>query len=237
MIFTNPQAIRYEQRVQERGTLKVHFLERRLSRARVGVRFQLGLLARFARGRRLLDFGAGNGVAVDEGRKLGWDAHGVDLNRGLAAAANEYWGFDAIYGGSLSEYGATSPKPFDAIISNQVFEHLHHPLEVGRSAVSLLNSGGVLFIDVPYAKQPAELVSRGKTLDPTAHVNHFTVRTLQELMGRVGCGVVYCSAAPSLVQLYRRFGMRRLCYPLGRISKRLLPPIGTGVCVIGRKEE
>ena len=235
MIYTNPQCVLYEKEVEHRGKLDRHFSEQSLEKSRRCASLLLGMLAKVAPGRRLLDFGAGAGVLVDEARKQGWDAAGVDLNKGLVEAAKKYWGFDAIFAGSLEAFTATDPKLFDAVVSYQVIEHIPAPLRVGRALVEMLNPRGVLYIDVPYARQPAELLSRGKSLDPTSHANHFTLRTLRSLVTRLGCEVVSSSAAPSLVGLYNRLGLRRLCYPLGRLSKRLLPPVGTGVCVIGRK--
>jgi len=235
MIFTNPQPITYTNEVKHRGVLDRHLAPDLLARNRPGVRFQLCLLSRMRSGRRLLDFGCGAGALVHEAIHIGWDAVGLDLNEGLVAAANRHWGFEALFSGTIDEFAAGGHGLFDVIVSDQVFEHLQDPLGVGRTLVSLLRPGGVLYLDVPNARQPGEWSSRGSTLDPTSHWNHFTLETLADLMARLAFKVIYRSAAPSLVRLYHRLGLKNLCYPLGMLSKRVLPPIGTGVCVIGRK--
>ncbi len=233
MIFTNPQPRNYEHDVETRGTLQRHFEPERLQGARQSARFQLAILSDASPGRRLLDFGADAGVLVDEAIKQGWDATGLDLNRGLVEAANRHWGFDAMESRSLAEFVETKPLPLDAIVSNQVFEHLLHPVEAGRLLMSMLRPGGVLYIDVPNADQLGERLSRGKTLDPTGTFNHFTRSSLKDLARRIECRTIWCSGAPSLVGVYSRMGLRQLCCPLGRISKRLLPSVGTGVSLLG----
>jgi len=236
MVFTNPQLVTYTQQVEHRGVLGRHFSPAVLDRQRRIAHFVLGLLSPLVKGRRVLDFGCGEGAFVYEALRAGWDATGLDLNQGLVEAANAHWGFHALRSGTLDEFGgAARPALFDAVVTSQVFEHLQSPVTVGRQLVSLLRRGGVLYIDVPNVAQLAERLHRGRTLDPTAHWNHFSLTTLKALVARLGCSVAYASAAPSLVEHYHRLGLTRLCYPLGRLMKRLLPGIGTGVCVVGRK--
>jgi SAM-dependent methyltransferase len=234
MIFTNPQPTDYVQRIAERGVLARHFVPAILARQRRAARLVLALVERLTPGRRLLDFGCGEGVLVHEARQRGWHSVGLDLNHGLVAAANVHWGFDALMAGTLDELSRRGPDRYDVIISSQVFEHLQRPLETGRQAVSLLKPGGLLYLDVPNVRQLGERLARGKTLDPTAHWNHFSLSTLHRLVVRLGCAPVYASGAPSLVELYARLGFARFTYTLGRLSKRLLPAIGTGACVIAR---
>lgn len=235
MIFTNPQGTGYEENVSRRGVLDRHFAPAMLERARRVARFQLAILSELSPGPRVLDFGSGAGVFVDEAIRRGWDATGLDLNRGLSQAANRRWGFNALQGGSLEECISQGVQPFDAIISNQVFEHIRRPVETGKTLVSLLRQRGVIYIDVPNAGQVTELLHRGRTLDPTAHFNHFTIASLRHLVRRIGCRPIFCSAGPSLVRLYHRMGLKRLCYSMGRLSRRLLPPVGSGVCAVGRR--
>ena len=234
MIFTNPQPTNYVQQVAHRGVLARHLVPEFLERQRRTARFVLDLLQPLAPGSRLLDFGCGEGVLVHEARRLGWNAIGLDLNQGLVDTANAYWGFAALVPGSLDEFLRSRPDPFDVIVTSQVFEHLQQPVEVGRQLVFLLKPGGLLYIDVPNVRQLGERLARGRTLDPTAHWNHFSLATLSTLVTRLGCTTVYASGAPSLIEYYHRAGLGPIAYPLGRLSKRLLPGIGTGVCVVGR---
>ena len=235
MIYTNPQRIDYLDEVEGRGALDRHFETNALEAKKRQARFLLSLLAQHAGGREVLDFGCGAGAFVAAAKEDGWQPTGYDLNGGLVQAARAHWGIDKLHTGPLEEFYASHRGSFDAISCFQVFEHLQQPVPVGKELVSLLKPGGVLLIDVPYVHQPREWISRGKTLDPTSHWCHFSLRTLSDLMRRIDCELVYRSAAPSFVSLYHRLGLKRLCVRLGIITKTMLPPIGSGVCVIGRK--
>lgn len=235
MIYTNPQPTTYLDEVEHRGALERHFRPYVLETMARSGRFLLYLLSRFAPGRSLLDFGCGAGGMVQAALQEGWSAVGFDLNRGLVEAANRHWQFDVLKTTPLDRFYAEHARRFDAIISYQVFEHIQAPVEAGLQMVRLLKPGGVLLIDVPNVYQPQEWFSRGRTLDPTSHWCHFSTRTLSNMLDRVGLETVYCSAAPSFCEPYYQLGLTRLCYPLGAITKSVLPPIGSGVCVIGRK--
>lgn len=237
MIFTNPQPTTYLQQVKSRGALARHFDRDAIEGARRVARLQLRTLARLSSGRRILDFGCGNGAFVREALTQGWLARGADLNAGLVAEANRFWGFDALRSESLDALIERWEGYFDAVMTNQVLEHIQEPRIVGESLLRLLKPGGLLYIDVPNARQLAEWLHRGKTLDPTSHWNHFTLSTLKRFVQRLGCTVAYASAAPSLIGLYGKFVPDRVAIALGRLSRRVLPPWGSGVCVIARKPE
>jgi 2-polyprenyl-3-methyl-5-hydroxy-6-metoxy-1,4-benzoquinol methylase len=237
MIFTNPQQSSYTSEVEERGVLDRHLRAETLSVGCRQARLQLRLLERFTGGRRVFDFGCGAGMFVHEAIVRGWEAVGHDLNRGLVAAANRHWGFDALHTGPLEEFITQRPGPYDALLSNQVFEHLQRPLEVGEHLVRLLKPGGLLYLDVPNVRQPREWFQRGVTLDPTSHWCHFSSTTLPALVEKLGCEPIFVSAAPALLGLWHkvRLGEGDAVSALGALCKRWLPPVGTGVCVIGRK--
>ena len=236
MIFTNPQSATYLHDVQHRGVLERHLDPDRFPKGEINARFQLRLLARYSGGRKLLDFGCGAGLLVKVAIEEGWHAIGLDLNGELVAAANQYWGFQALRSSTLAEFSNDGQGPFDAIISNQVFEHIQNPTIVGNQLVGLLKPGGVFYIDVPYVHQLKEWFSRGSTLDPTSHWCHYSKKTIKKLMVDLGCKILFCSAAPSLVSVYNMMGLMNWIYPLGCMTKSILPAIGTGVCVIGRKQ-
>jgi SAM-dependent methyltransferase len=234
MTFTNPQSTSYELRVKDRGVLDRYFSPSRLEKARLLASLHLSYLAKVAPGRRVLDFGCGEGAFVRQARAEGWDAIGVDLNEGLIEAANNYWTFSALHSISIGDLLGKGWQ-FDAIYSNQVFEHLRRPVEVGRDLATLLAPGGTIYIDVPNANQATELLNRGKTLDPTSHFNHFTIETLSRLVERIGCAPIYRSAAPGMFRAWNSLGLGGWAIPLARFSRRILPGVGSGVCVIGRK--
>jgi 2-polyprenyl-3-methyl-5-hydroxy-6-metoxy-1,4-benzoquinol methylase len=236
MVFTNPQFTFYDQVAETRGTSDELFNDGHLTPLKRQGSFVLSLIAPHITGRRVLDFGCGEGAVVAAGLEEGWDARGYDLNVAGMQEANRYWKTDAFESGSFESYIERHGGTFDAVIALQVFEHLAHPVDLGKQVVKLLKPGGVFLIDVPNVHQLGERRSKGSTLDPTAHLCHFSTKTLSTLMDKLGCKVIYRSGAPSFFSVYRKLRLGSLAYGLGRLSKALLPSIGTGACVIGRKQ-
>jgi 2-polyprenyl-3-methyl-5-hydroxy-6-metoxy-1,4-benzoquinol methylase len=234
MVFTNPQSQSYEERVRDRGVLSRFFDPSRLDSAKRLAAFHLSYLSSSAPGKRVLDFGCGEGAFVQRAQEEGWEAVGVDLNEGLVEAANEYWRSGTLHYKSIDQLVATGWQ-FDAIYSNQVFEHLRRPVDVARALVEMLAPRGVIYIEVPNALRLQERLDRGRTLDPTSHFNHFTAKTLTTLMERIGCVTMYASGAPGLIKVWHKTGAGRWATPLGRITRRVLPGIGGGACVLGRR--
>jgi SAM-dependent methyltransferase len=183
----------------------------------------------------LLDFGCGEGAFVASALEEKWDVKGYDLNVGGMEAANKHWKTNVFESGSFESYLAKNAESFDAVVALQVFEHLAEPLSLGKEVVKVLKPGGVFMIDVPNVRQLAERKKIGSTLDPTAHLCHFSTDSLSLLMEKLGCKVIYRSSAPSFYGLFRKLKLGKLAYSLGKLSKAVLPGIGTGVCVIGRK--
>jgi 2-polyprenyl-3-methyl-5-hydroxy-6-metoxy-1,4-benzoquinol methylase len=235
MVYTNPQFDFYEKVAETRGAKADIFKPERLAEQSRHTAFLMSLLKPHLRvGKpRLLDFGCGGGALAWTAATLGWDAYGYDVNVGAVAEANRRWNTDRFV--SDLSFLTTRRESFDIAIAFQVFEHLPKPMETGRDLVSLVRRGGLVLIDVPNVSQLGELKAKGSTLDPTAHVCHFSLATLTRLLEQLGCETVYRSAAPSFFSVYSRLHLGGLAYPLGRLSKRMLPGIGSGACVIGRK--
>jgi SAM-dependent methyltransferase len=105
---------------------------------------------------RLLDVGCGHGLLVDEARRRGWDASGLEVAAAAVAHARAQ-------GLSVREepVEALDPGrdgPFDAIVLADVIEHLDDPVAVVRSCAALLaGGGGVLCVVTP---DPASRTAR-----------------------------------------------------------------------------
>lgn len=242
MVYTNPQPVTttYDSEVEQRGVQHYHLKPEVLAKARRTARLVLEELRIRTPGRRVLDFGAGAGAFVAQAQSEGWQATGMDLNRGLVEAARQTWSqaglAPTLLPVALETFAQDGQRgAWDAVTAIQVFEHMQDPITIGRQLVSLLKPGGVLYVDVPNVQQPGEWGSRrGRTLDPTAHWNHFSVRTLARLVHDIGCDVEFASGGPSLLGLHQRHRLAPLA--CARWTRRLLPHwTGTGVCVIGRR--
>jgi SAM-dependent methyltransferase len=115
----------------------------------------LDLLARHAPGGRLLDAGSGYGLLLDEARKRGYAAEGVELSRAAARHAREALGL------RVHEHPLEDPvfegERFDAIVLADLLEHLDDPCEALGRCAELLAPGGALIVVTP---DPSSLTAR-----------------------------------------------------------------------------
>jgi SAM-dependent methyltransferase len=124
----------------------------------------------------LLDIGAGGGEFVALAGKAGFDARGVEPNKGYAEyARTEYQAPVATAG--LDEIGGR----YDVITMFHVLEHLRSPVEVFERLHCMLKPGGKLFIEVPWALS-ASIAPCNRYFK--AHLYYFDVDTLTACASR-----------------------------------------------------
>jgi SAM-dependent methyltransferase len=100
-------------------------------------------------GGRLLDVGCGHGLLVDEARRRGWDARGLEVSSSAASYARDVLGLD-VREEPVEALEPARDGPFDAIVLADVIEHLDDPVAVVRSCAALLAAdGGVLCVVTP----------------------------------------------------------------------------------------
>jgi SAM-dependent methyltransferase len=142
-------------------------------------------LAGMTRLGRLLDFGCGWGNFLSAARETGWDAVGIEVDPAKIDFARKH-GLNAVQGDLLA--GTFPAGSFDAIIAQQVFEHLYQPAAYLEEIRRLLRPGGIVFIGVPnYGGLSAKL--KGPDWDmisPVAHVRYFTARTMSRFLNQHG---------------------------------------------------
>ena len=107
----------------------------------------LDLLAKHKSTGRLLDIGSGPGLFLEEAKNRGWRVQGVDLSPWAKKYAAEKFGID-IFQGTLEE--ARFPdKSFDAVVMNDVIEHLEDPKSTLRQIRRVLKNDGILYLSTP----------------------------------------------------------------------------------------
>jgi SAM-dependent methyltransferase len=119
------------------------YKRKRMRRYRVTMR-AFGALFKTGDGRRLLDFGCGNGLFLDIARKRGFEPYGVDLAEDAVEAARKR-GHRA-YHGSPTEIPEIAEGGFDVITMWSVLAHLAQPVEDVTMLRRLLAPDGVLLI-------------------------------------------------------------------------------------------
>jgi 2-polyprenyl-3-methyl-5-hydroxy-6-metoxy-1,4-benzoquinol methylase len=134
----------------------------------------------------LLDVGAAAGFFVDEARKRGWDASGIDISAPMVE-----WGRRTLdvplEQASIAEARAGEGS-LDALTMWDYIEHSLEPADDLRRAHELIRPGGVLALSTGDAATFVARISgsRWHLLTPRHHNFFFTARTLAELLRRTG---------------------------------------------------
>jgi SAM-dependent methyltransferase len=137
----------------------------------------------------VLDVGCGFGKLTEELSSRFTEAIGLELNRRTAEHGRRLFGVDLRP--VRLERLDRAPGSVDAIVLNQVLEHLHDVRSVLEAGHRLLRPGGVLWIGVPHGDSLGLRLLRGAhpTVATHVHVNLFTAPALRRLAGEAGFAV------------------------------------------------
>jgi SAM-dependent methyltransferase len=114
----------------------------------------LDMVARYVPAGRLLDVGCGHGLLLDEARRRGYEAEGLELSAGAATYAREVLGL-RVHEHTLEEHRPA--EGYAAVVMADVLEHLADPVGAIRRCRDLLRPGGVLLVVTP---DPSSLTAR-----------------------------------------------------------------------------
>jgi SAM-dependent methyltransferase len=159
----------------------------------------LALIRRLAPGRRILDVGCWTGEFLDVARAEGFPGRGVEINPVLAEYARSHHGLDVVVG----RFGDTPLEPGSAaaVTMWDVLEHLRDPRGAVRRAFDVLVPAGILIVVSPNVRfqltksRMLRCLGRPATISGIAHLNHFSERTLADLIAREGFTVVHRGVA------------------------------------------
>lgn len=177
---------------------------------------------------RTLDFGMGWALWARIAEQLGCRSHGAEL-------APERIDYARQHGVATVELDELPDNQFHFINTEQVFEHLTHPLSVGSKLASALSPGGILKLSVPLGSNARALAHRLQTdnasvdfdmmmpIAPLEHVNTFNPRAIAMFAARLGLRI----ARPSWLTRYAFVtdaGAFDLSRPLS-VAKELVRPL------------
>jgi 2-polyprenyl-3-methyl-5-hydroxy-6-metoxy-1,4-benzoquinol methylase len=147
------------------------------------------LVKQFAKGKRLLDVGAGIGTFLAHAHADGWDVTGTEISRSAIGIARERYGI-ALIEGQLEDIPTAGQ--FDLVTMWHVLEHLPSPSHAVTQCRDLLKTGGLMVVAVPNdsdARWRFQRLKNGKympyeELEPgkEIHLSHFTVRVLKRTL-------------------------------------------------------
>jgi SAM-dependent methyltransferase len=146
-----------------------------------------GRLFSAGRGRRLLDFGCGNGLFLDIAHRRGFDCYGVDLAADAIEVARGKPSGRHAYHGTPTSIPELAAGGFDVITMWSVLAHLARPVDDLTMLRSLLAPDGVLLlltVNAGSLKLKHQLEAwRGFTAN---HLAFFAPDTLRLLLRRAG---------------------------------------------------
>jgi 2-polyprenyl-3-methyl-5-hydroxy-6-metoxy-1,4-benzoquinol methylase len=103
--------------------------------------------------KRVLDLGSGNGKLCSELARAGYEVAGSECDtQGVAIARRTYPGLP-FYNFGVHDDPAellAQERPFEAVVSTEVVEHLFAPHLLPRYAAQTLRDGGYLILTTPY---------------------------------------------------------------------------------------
>jgi SAM-dependent methyltransferase len=163
-----------------------HYTRKRIRRYRVTMA-PFGQLFRKGRGRRLLDFGCGNGLFLDIAHRRGFDCYGVDLAADAIEVARQKPSGQHAYHGTPTDIPQLAAGGFDVITMWSVLAHLAQPVDDLTTLRSLLAPDGVLLlltVNAASLKLKHDLHAWGGFT--ANHLAFFAPDTLRLLLRRAG---------------------------------------------------
>jgi 2-polyprenyl-3-methyl-5-hydroxy-6-metoxy-1,4-benzoquinol methylase len=153
----------------------------------------LDFLARYKKNSNLLDVGSGPGLFVKVAAERGWTAKGIDISSSAVEFGTKHLGID-LSCGSLEGMGF-GENSFDAILFQDVIEHLFDPMATLHEAYRVLRWGGAIFISTPNLQSLMRLMigKQWAILSPAEHLYYFTHDTLSEMLKKVGFSRIFLS--------------------------------------------
>jgi SAM-dependent methyltransferase len=138
-------------------------------------------------GRRLFDFGCGNGLFLDEAHRRGFEPFGVDLSPDSIEVARSRPSGANAYFGTPRDVPEIAAGGFDVVTLWSVLAHLPQPVEDFRMMHELLAPGGVLLVLTVNASSLL-LKERGSAWNGFTpnHLKFFSPSTLPMLLRRAG---------------------------------------------------
>ncbi len=141
-------------------------------------------------GARVLEIGCSAGYFLDECRKAGFKAAGVEISPEMCRLAEQKFGIRPQCG-NFEDIEFRDEK-FDAVAMWHVFEHMGSPVDVLGKIHRITSGAGLLLMTVPDFR--SALSSRGTArmaiLQPDVHMCHYTEKTLLCVVGKAGFRIV-----------------------------------------------
>jgi SAM-dependent methyltransferase len=154
--------------------------------------FEKMLLAveKYATRGRLLDIGCATGFFLEAAIKRGWDPFGVELSDYSATIAQEKFGRDKIFKGTLED-AAFKDRSFDAVFMVDLIEHVKNANRLLEEVNRIVKEGGIVAIVTPdFGSLSSKLMGKHWPHVHPTHLYYYCHSTLKKLLQRHGFRIV-----------------------------------------------
>lgn len=182
---------------------------------------------------RFLDMGCGEGYVLNEAKKHGFEAYGIDIANNLAIKTDIIFYEKSIFEANFPE------NYFSVIYMDSVLEHIESPLQILNELNRILKPGGVILVIVPNEDSQmndiikliytlrfkSTMYSKIKPFIPPYHINGFNRSSLKKTLETSNFKSIEIQGFGGNYKYWKayKFGtknyfFRLLTYPLERIS-------------------
>ncbi len=140
---------------------------------------------------KVLELGCAHGGSVALMKWAGFDATGLELSPWVVDFAKQIFEIPMLLGNI--EEQQLEPQSFDAIVLNDVLEHLPDPVAIMKHCLSLLKLDGVIIVQTPNyieGKTYQEMLANNDTFlenfKPIEHLYLFNKNSVQQLFEKLG---------------------------------------------------
>lgn len=134
----------------------------------------------------ILDVGAGAGLFLERARARGWEVEGVEPASFGVAFAEKHLNISLYHG--VLEDAPSANASFEAVVLQDVIEHVPTPRQLLKTAYRLLKTGGVVMITTPNYQSISRALYRSNwaLISPGEHLSLFRPKTMQKALSRAG---------------------------------------------------
>lgn len=162
---------------------------------------------RHIRGKKALDIGCGGGVMADAFRRLGADAHGVDISANSIAFARQNFPGCTFYCEDFDDMRRRDVR-FDFMFTSELLEHIAgiHPCLAMIDALAA--PGAVVYMATPdsgHPTVPSDVIAWDE-ISPPEHLQWFSQANLARAMGEYGFDLIkaYRKTTPALSLVFKK---------------------------------
>lgn len=148
---------------------------------------------------KLLEIGAARGGFLNAMKNRGWNVNGIEISSDAVKLGKDLYGID-IFCGTFSDFKTTDK--FDVICMYQTLEHVPDPKYIVERSYELLNTDGIIVIEVPNIQSIENKLSgrlKFERYDLPRHLNHFSPAVLKKLLEQTGFDVIYSDNYPPFI--------------------------------------